>query len=200
MADGTAKDLVRVRNTGRGDALTPVQFGALAEMPGEVEWLANITNPKTRRAYKIDVEEFIAFAGLRDPAADVTELSRLLSELFLYPAIFVWGEEQRINLEMLEDPLSANLHIVIVINSRQPDGSRSACCDLSTRLKEFPNARGLVALHVDNRIHDLMGSKVSRRGAPQKKRRMASRPSYLPKVPPSQIASSVNKLAIPSAL
>jgi site-specific recombinase XerD len=65
MADGTAKDLVRVRNTGGGNALTPVQFGALAEMPAELEWLANITNAKTRRAYKIDVEEFIAFAGLR---------------------------------------------------------------------------------------------------------------------------------------
>ena len=30
----------------------------------ELEWLANLTNPKTRRAYKIHVEEFIAFAGL----------------------------------------------------------------------------------------------------------------------------------------
>lgn len=65
MADEVAKDLVRGRNTGGGNALTPVQFGALAEMPAELEWLANITNPKTRRAYKIDVEEFIAFAGLR---------------------------------------------------------------------------------------------------------------------------------------
>jgi integrase len=45
--------------------LTPAQFGDLAEIPPEFEWLANLTNPKTRRAYKIDVEEFIAFAGLR---------------------------------------------------------------------------------------------------------------------------------------
>ena len=37
-------------------------------MPPEIEWLANITNPKTRRAYKIDVSEFSAFAGLRGPA------------------------------------------------------------------------------------------------------------------------------------
>src|SRR5947209_3866027 len=43
--------------------LTPAQFGDLAEIPPELEWLANFTNPKTRRAYKIDVEEFIAFAG-----------------------------------------------------------------------------------------------------------------------------------------
>src|SRR5919108_4616420 len=45
-------------------ALTPAQFGDLADVPPELEWLANLTNPKTRRAYKIDVEEFIAFAGL----------------------------------------------------------------------------------------------------------------------------------------
>src|SRR5215472_19057909 len=61
------RDLVRVRNTGAVTvrrALTPAQFGDLAEVPPELEWLANLTNPKTRRAYKIDVEEFIAFAGL----------------------------------------------------------------------------------------------------------------------------------------
>ena len=44
--------------------LTPGQFTDLAAIPPELEWLANLTNPKTRRAYKIDVEEFIAFAGL----------------------------------------------------------------------------------------------------------------------------------------
>jgi integrase/recombinase XerD len=68
MADGGSKDLVKVGNAGGSNALTPAQFGALAEVPPELEWLANITNPKTRRAYKIDVEEFSAFAGLRDPA------------------------------------------------------------------------------------------------------------------------------------
>jgi integrase/recombinase XerD len=60
-------DLVPVRNTGAVTIrrpLTPAQFGDLAELPPEFEWLANLTNPKTRRAYKIDVEEFIAFAGL----------------------------------------------------------------------------------------------------------------------------------------
>jgi integrase/recombinase XerD len=65
MVDKTVKDLVRVRNRG-GNTLTPVQFGALAEMPAELEWLANITSPKTRRAYRIDVADFMAFVGLRD--------------------------------------------------------------------------------------------------------------------------------------
>ena len=37
-------------------------------MPPELEWLANITNPKTRRAYKIDVAEFSTFTGLLEPA------------------------------------------------------------------------------------------------------------------------------------
>jgi integrase/recombinase XerD len=62
------KDLVRVANTtavALRRPLTPVQFGDLAEIPPELEWLANLTNPKTRRAYKIDVEEFIDFIGLR---------------------------------------------------------------------------------------------------------------------------------------
>ena len=48
-----AKDLITVTRNG----LTPAQFDNLAEVPPELEWLANITNPKTRRAYKIDVEE-----------------------------------------------------------------------------------------------------------------------------------------------
>ena len=59
-----SKDLVAVKKS----ALTPTQYGQLAEVPAELEWLANLTNPKTRRAYKIDVEEFIGFAGLRGPA------------------------------------------------------------------------------------------------------------------------------------
>lgn len=62
------KDPVRAGTTGGGNALTPPQFGALAEVLAELEWLANLTNPKTRRTYKIDVGEFIAFAGLRGPA------------------------------------------------------------------------------------------------------------------------------------
>ena len=49
--------------------LTPAQYSDLADVPPELEWLANITNLKTRRAYKRDVEEFSAFTGLRAPSA-----------------------------------------------------------------------------------------------------------------------------------
>jgi site-specific recombinase XerD len=59
-----AKDLVAVEKR----SLTAAQYGELADVPPELEWLANITNPKTRRAYKIDVGEFLTFAGLSGPA------------------------------------------------------------------------------------------------------------------------------------
>jgi len=58
------KELVTVPSP----SLTPAQFGALADVPPELEWLGNIQNKKTRRAYKIDVTEFSAFAGLKAPA------------------------------------------------------------------------------------------------------------------------------------
>ncbi len=64
MSDLVTGDLVPVR----ARALTPAQYGELADVPPELEWLANITNPKTRRAYADDVREFSAFAGLRTPA------------------------------------------------------------------------------------------------------------------------------------
>lgn len=48
--------------------LTPGQFDQLAEVPPELEWLANIPNLKTQRAYKIDVGAFSAFTGLQGPA------------------------------------------------------------------------------------------------------------------------------------
>src|SRR6202162_1421143 len=42
------------------------RFEQLADVPAEEEWLANITSPKTRRAYRNDVREFIAYSGLGD--------------------------------------------------------------------------------------------------------------------------------------
>jgi site-specific recombinase XerD len=62
-----AKDLVAVDAADEAYALTRAQFSQLAEVPAELEWLVNITNAKTRRAYKIDVAEFSAFAGLQGP-------------------------------------------------------------------------------------------------------------------------------------
>jgi integrase/recombinase XerD len=50
----------------KNHSLTRAQFEQLADVPPEEEWLANITNLKTRRAYKEDVREFIAFTALQD--------------------------------------------------------------------------------------------------------------------------------------
>jgi integrase/recombinase XerD len=53
--------LVVIRNR----SLTPAQFSELADMPPEREWLRNVANKKTKRAYKNDVAEFVHFSGLR---------------------------------------------------------------------------------------------------------------------------------------
>jgi integrase/recombinase XerD len=46
--------------------LTADQFHELADVSPALTWFANINNPQTRRAYKTDVEEFMAFAGITD--------------------------------------------------------------------------------------------------------------------------------------
>ena len=48
--------------------LSQAQFQALNEIPHFLEWLANLTNPNTRRAYQHDLAEFMRFVGVREPA------------------------------------------------------------------------------------------------------------------------------------
>jgi site-specific recombinase XerD len=47
--------------------LTRAEFHGLAEMPAELEWFANIDNPRTRRSYRNDIEEFSRFVGIAKP-------------------------------------------------------------------------------------------------------------------------------------
>lgn len=47
-----------------GRLLTAEQFQALAVVPPESEWFANIRNPRTRRAYRMDIGQFKAFLGI----------------------------------------------------------------------------------------------------------------------------------------
>lgn len=61
-----ANELVGI-NSAR--TLTAEQFAGLSDVPPELEWLANITNAKTRRAYRVDVAEFITFTNLKDHGA-----------------------------------------------------------------------------------------------------------------------------------
>ncbi len=44
--------------------LTAAEFQILAKVPAAVEWFANIDNPRTRRAYQGDLEDFCSFVGL----------------------------------------------------------------------------------------------------------------------------------------
>jgi site-specific recombinase XerD len=48
--------------------LTALDFHQLADVPLALTWFANIDNPQTRRAYQNDVQEFMAFTGLDNPA------------------------------------------------------------------------------------------------------------------------------------
>ena len=45
--------------------LTAAEFQGLSDVPPEAEWFANISNPRTRRAYQGDIREFMAFVGIR---------------------------------------------------------------------------------------------------------------------------------------
>jgi integrase/recombinase XerD len=47
--------------------LTAAEFQGLAEVPPEIEWFNNITNPGTRRIYKIAVGDFMRFTGIVRP-------------------------------------------------------------------------------------------------------------------------------------
>ncbi|SER52495.1 Site-specific recombinase XerD [Azotobacter beijerinckii] len=47
--------------------LTAAQFQDLARVPAAAEWFANLDNPRTRRAYRGDLEDFCGFIGLQAP-------------------------------------------------------------------------------------------------------------------------------------
>jgi len=47
--------------------LTAAEFHRLADMPPEIEWFANLTNPSTRRVYENAVKDFMRFAGIEGP-------------------------------------------------------------------------------------------------------------------------------------
>lgn len=50
-----------------GRLLTSAEFHKLADVPPEVEWFANLTNPSTRRAYENAVRDFMRFARVARP-------------------------------------------------------------------------------------------------------------------------------------
>lgn len=67
-------------------------------MPPEIEWLANITNEKTRRAYQNDVSEFSHFLGFRKP-----EEFRTVTRSHVIP----WREDRELSHTTIRRKLSA---------------------------------------------------------------------------------------------
>jgi site-specific recombinase XerD len=51
----------------REQRLTAAQFHQLADVPPEAEWFANLDNPRTRRAYKVDLRDFMDFTAIARP-------------------------------------------------------------------------------------------------------------------------------------
>ena len=47
--------------------LSRADFHQLTDVPAELEWFANLDNERTRRAYRIDVTEFMRFVGIKVP-------------------------------------------------------------------------------------------------------------------------------------
>ena len=47
--------------------LTATEFQGLADVPPELEWFANIDNPRTRKAYRGDLEAFSRFVSISQP-------------------------------------------------------------------------------------------------------------------------------------
>jgi len=47
--------------------LTAAEFQGLAEVPPEIEWFNNISNPGTKRVYKLAVGDFMRFTGIIRP-------------------------------------------------------------------------------------------------------------------------------------
>src|SRR5215212_3133361 len=65
MSDTADQLPTEIAPTGR--LLTAAEFHRLADVPPEVEWFANLTNPQTRRAYENAVKDFMRFTGIERP-------------------------------------------------------------------------------------------------------------------------------------
>jgi integrase/recombinase XerD len=65
MSDTANQLPTEIAPTGR--LLTAAEFHRLADVPPEVEWFANLSNPHTRRVYENAVKDFMRFTGITRP-------------------------------------------------------------------------------------------------------------------------------------
>jgi integrase/recombinase XerD len=63
--DQIPAEIIPVTPTGR--LLTAAAFHRLADVPPEVEWFANLSNPNTRRVYENAIRDFMGFTGIERP-------------------------------------------------------------------------------------------------------------------------------------
>ncbi|MFM0268839.1 tyrosine-type recombinase/integrase [Paraburkholderia sediminicola] len=59
--------------------LTAAEFHRLATVPAEAEWFANLYNPRTRRAYQTDLQDFMGFAGIRQDEFRIVTRAHVLA-------------------------------------------------------------------------------------------------------------------------
>jgi len=71
MAQGENQDqsLVPITGSGNSNLLSRAEFAQLADVPPETLWFANLGNPRTRRAYMINLRGFMAFVAPRSFAS-----------------------------------------------------------------------------------------------------------------------------------
>ena len=67
MNDAAATDQLPTQVAPGSRLLTAAEFHRLADVPPEVEWFANLSNPSTRRAYENAVRDFVRFTGIVRP-------------------------------------------------------------------------------------------------------------------------------------
>src|SRR6204780_1131046 len=67
MNDDATTDQLPTQIAPSDRLLTAAEFQKLADVPPEVEWFANLSNPHTRRAYENAVKDFMRFAGIFRP-------------------------------------------------------------------------------------------------------------------------------------
>ena len=58
---------IPARLTPESRAVAAARFYALPAVPPELEWFQNIPNARTRAAYKLDLQDFMAFIGIERP-------------------------------------------------------------------------------------------------------------------------------------
>lgn len=66
LAKVVATDVANTPTKGR-ITLSAAEFQGLADMPPELEWFASIESANTRRAYELDIRDFMAFTGIEEP-------------------------------------------------------------------------------------------------------------------------------------